>query len=73
MNMSHAVIIKKAVKKYGNFTALNGVDLEIKPGEFFTLLGPSGCGKSTVLNMISGPAAHDRGIQQCGRRRNLFR
>ena len=40
--MSHAVIIKKAVKKYGNFTALNGVDLEIKPGEFFTLLGPSG-------------------------------
>lgn len=37
--MSHAVIIKKAVKKYGNFTALNGVDLEIKPGEFFTLLG----------------------------------
>ena len=41
--MSHAVVIKKAVKKYGNFTALNGVDLEIKPGEFFTLLGPSGC------------------------------
>ena len=54
MNMSHAVIIKKAVKKYGNFTALNGVDLEIKPGEFFTLLGPSGCGKTTLLRMIAG-------------------
>lgn len=52
--MSHAVIIKKAVKKYGNFTALNGVDLEIKPGEFFTLLGPSGCGKTTLLRMIAG-------------------
>ena len=52
--MSHAVIIKKAVKKYGNFTALNGVDLEIKPGEFFTLLGPSGCGKTTTLRMIAG-------------------
>ncbi|MGN0373446.1 MAG: ABC transporter ATP-binding protein [Enterocloster sp.] len=52
--MSHAVIIKKAVKKYGNFTALNGVDLDIKPGEFFTLLGPSGCGKTTLLRMIAG-------------------
>ena len=51
--MSHAVIIKKAVKKYGNFTALNGVDLEIKPGEFFTLLGPSGCGKSTLLRTFN--------------------
>ena len=50
--MSHAVVIKKAVKKYGNFTALNGVDLEIKPGEFFTLLGPSGCGKTTLLRMV---------------------
>ena len=64
--MSHAVIIKKAVKKYGNFTALNGVDLEIKPGEFFTLLG-------AVRLRQDHPAAHDRGIQQCGRRRNLFR
>ena len=51
--MSHAVVIKKAVKKYGNFTALNGVDLEIKPGEFFTLLGPSGCGKTTLLRIIA--------------------
>lgn len=52
--MSHAVIIKKAVKKYGDFVALNGVDLEIKPGEFYTLLGPSGCGKTTLLRMIAG-------------------
>ena len=59
--MSHAVVIKKAVKKYGNFTALNGVDLEIKPGEFFTLLGPSGCGKTTLLNLISGLATPDTG------------
>ena len=61
MNMSHAVIIKKAVKKYGNFTALNGVDLEIKPGEFFTLLGPSGCGKTTLLRMIAGFNSVDGG------------
>lgn len=52
--MSHAVIIENAVKKYGDFVALNGVDLEMKPGEFYTLLGPSGCGKTTLLRMIAG-------------------
>ena len=38
--MSHAVIIKNAVKKYGDFTAVNGISLNIEQGEFFTLLGP---------------------------------
>ena len=52
--MSNRVIIQNAVKRYGDFTALNGVSLDIQEGEFFTLLGPSGCGKSTTLNMICG-------------------
>lgn len=59
--MSHAVIIRDAVKKYGDFTAVNKIDLDIKKGEFFTLLGPSGCGKTTLLRMIAGFNSVDGG------------
>ena len=59
--MSHAVIVKNAVKKYGDFTAVNGISLEIQKGEFFTLLGPSGCGKTTLLRMIAGFNSVDGG------------
>lgn len=59
--MSHSVNIKKAVKRYGTFVAVNAVDISIKPGEFFTLLGPSGCGKTTLLRMIAGFNSIDGG------------
>jgi len=52
--MSHTVTIENAVKKYGDFVAVNGINVKIKQGEFFTLLGPSGCGKTTLLRMIAG-------------------
>lgn len=52
--MSNAVIIQDAVKRYGDFTALHSVSMNIREGEFFTLLGPSGCGKTTLLRMIAG-------------------
>lgn len=48
------IIIKDAVKKYGERTVIKSVNLEIQDGEFFTLLGPSGCGKTTLLRMIAG-------------------
>jgi spermidine/putrescine transport system ATP-binding protein len=41
-------------KEFDDVTAVDGIDLEIKPGEFFTLLGPSGCGKTTTLRMLAG-------------------
>lgn len=41
-------------KKFGETTALDGIDLQINAGELFFLLGPSGCGKSTLLRLIAG-------------------
>lgn len=52
--MSVNIKIQNAKKVYGDLTVLNSVSLDIKEGEFFTLLGPSGCGKTTLLRMISG-------------------
>ncbi|WP_166082790.1 ABC transporter ATP-binding protein [Erysipelothrix anatis] len=52
--MSVNISIKNAVKRYGQNTIIPNLSIEIKEGEFFTLLGPSGCGKTTLLRMIAG-------------------
>lgn len=52
--VSVKIIIRNAVKKYGDNVIIGGLNLDIKEGEFFTLLGPSGCGKTTLLRMIAG-------------------
>jgi putative spermidine/putrescine transport system ATP-binding protein len=48
-------------KRFGDVTAVDGVDLEIRRGEFFTLLGPSGSGKTTTLRLIAGFERPDEG------------
>jgi spermidine/putrescine transport system ATP-binding protein len=49
-----SVRLRGVSKKFGDFTAVREMDLDILEGEFFTLLGPSGCGKTTTLRMIAG-------------------
>lgn len=53
--------IRNVTRRFGDFTAVDGVSLAIEPGEFFTLLGPSGCGKTTLLRMIAGFDLPDSG------------
>ncbi len=54
--------LRNLTKTYGDVTAVNQVTLEIKEGEFVSLLGPSGCGKTTTLRMIAGFIAPTEGV-----------
>jgi spermidine/putrescine transport system ATP-binding protein len=49
-----SVRFERVTKRFGDFTAVHELELEIQRGEFFTLLGPSGCGKTTTLRMVAG-------------------
>ena len=53
--MTDAVIeLVDVEKRFGDVVAVEGIDITIERGEFFSLLGPSGCGKTTTLRMIAG-------------------
>ena len=52
--MEGEVRLESLVKRFGDDVAVDGIDVDMPPGEFFTLVGPSGCGKTTTLRMIAG-------------------
>ncbi len=66
-----AVVLQGITKRFpgtAGVTAIDGLDLEIKDGEFFALLGPSGCGKTTLLRTIAGLEAPTAGTIEIGGR-----
>ena len=64
-----SIRIVKVTKRFGSLEAVKDVSLEIKTGEFFTLLGPSGCGKTTLLRSIAGFNQPEAGEIYFGERR----
>src|SRR5437899_8274190 len=59
--MAPLVTFERISKRFGAFTAVDNLTLEIKEREFFALLGPSGCGKTTLLRLLAGFEAPDEG------------
>lgn len=54
MRTGESIELERVKVRFGEFTAVEDVNLTIEPGEFFSFLGPSGCGKTTLLRLISG-------------------
>ena len=52
--MQGEIRLEQLVKSFGEVVAVDGIDVDMPPGEFFTMVGPSGCGKTTTLRMIAG-------------------
>jgi putative spermidine/putrescine transport system ATP-binding protein len=67
------IAVRRLSKAYGAVTVLDEVDLDVRPGEFLTLLGPSGSGKTTLLMAIAGFLRPDRGSIRFGERRTSAR
>jgi spermidine/putrescine transport system ATP-binding protein len=57
-----AVELVDVTKRYGDVVAVDAINLEVRPGEFLSLLGPSGCGKTTTLRMLAGFEQPDSGF-----------
>ena len=64
--MSAGIDLDNVCCDFGNFRAVDHVNVNIQPGEFFSFLGPSGCGKTTILRMISGFTEPTQGTIRIG-------
>ena len=68
MGEAAGITLERLHKQFGEFVAVNDLDLDIRPGEFVSLLGPSGCGKTTTLRMLAGLEFPTRGTIRFGER-----
>ncbi|HSO02409.1 MAG TPA: ABC transporter ATP-binding protein [Gaiellaceae bacterium] len=64
--MSAAVELERVTRRFGEVVAVDALDLEVREGEFLSLLGPSGCGKTTTLRLIAGFERPDAGAIRIG-------
>ena len=60
INAQNEIVISDLVKRFGDITAVNGLNLEIKKGELFGFLGPNGAGKTTTISILCGLLAPSR-------------
>ncbi len=67
MSGHDALVVRGLVKRFGGFTAVNSLDLNVRRGELYALLGPNGAGKTTSLRIVAGLLSPDAGeINICG-------
>ena len=59
--VTEPLFLENVVRRYGDVTALAGVELALRPGEVLAVVGPSGCGKSTLLELVAGLQEPDEG------------
>ena len=69
LQRASAVRVAGLRRAYGSIVAVDGLDLDVRPGEMLSVLGPSGCGKTTLLRLIAGLEAPDAGMVEIGGRR----
>ena len=65
MHEESVITFDDVAARFGHVTAINGLDLDVRRGEFVSLVGPSGCGKSTVLKLASGLIEPSSGTIDC--------
>ncbi|WP_312524566.1 amino acid ABC transporter ATP-binding protein [Paracoccus sp. (in: a-proteobacteria)] len=66
MSSDHAISVKGLSKSFGGLTVLNGIDLELRPGERVAVIGPSGTGKSTLLRCLNFLDRPEKGVIRIG-------